>query len=91
LGRIIRYSWRCSKFSNPNRFANIVPNVIIAEDHELGYTNLQNERLKEIEKLTLTSWKDVKEFSQYFLYNATTPKQGYNKAIVHFLINYQTL
>nr|AAP53740.1 hypothetical protein LOC_Os10g27250 [Oryza sativa Japonica Group] len=44
--------------SNPHNFANIVSNIIIAEDPELGYTTLQNERLKEIEKLTLTSWKD---------------------------------
>nr|ABA99372.1 retrotransposon protein, putative, Ty3-gypsy subclass [Oryza sativa Japonica Group] len=44
--------------SNPHNFANIVSNIIIAEDPELGYTTLQNERLKEIEKLTLTSWKE---------------------------------
>jgi hypothetical protein len=41
--------------SNPNNFANIVSNIIIAEDSELGYTSLQNERLREIEKLTLTN------------------------------------
>jgi hypothetical protein len=41
--------------SNPNNFANIVSNIITAEDPELGYTSLQNERLREIEKLTLTN------------------------------------
>jgi hypothetical protein len=41
--------------SNPNNFVNIVSNIIIAEDLELGYTSLQNERLKEIEKFTLTN------------------------------------
>jgi GTP-dependent phosphoenolpyruvate carboxykinase len=48
--------------SNPNNFANIISNIIIAEDPELGYTSLQNERLREIEKLTLTNWKGIKEF-----------------------------
>jgi hypothetical protein len=43
--------------SNPNKFANIISNIIIAEDPELGYTSLQNERLREIEKLTLTNWR----------------------------------
>src|SRR5512143_512981 len=43
--------------SNPHNFANVISNIIIAEDPELGYTTLQNERLKEIENLTLTSWK----------------------------------
>jgi hypothetical protein len=32
--------------SNPNNFANIISNIIIAEDLELGYTSLQNERLR---------------------------------------------
>ena len=73
--------------SNPHNFANIVSNIIIAEDPELGYTTLQNERLKEIEKLTLTSWKGIKEFSQHYLYNATTAKQGYNKGIVERYFN----
>jgi hypothetical protein len=41
--------------SNPNNFVNIVSNIIIAEDPELEYTSLQNERLREIEKLTLTN------------------------------------
>jgi hypothetical protein len=34
--------------SNLNNFANIVSNIIIAEDPELEYTSLQNERLREI-------------------------------------------
>ena len=67
--------------SNPNNFANIISNIIIAEDPELGYTSLQNERLREIEKLTLTSWNGIKKFSQHYLYNATTAKQGYNKGV----------
>lgn len=41
--------------SNLNNFANVVSNIIIEEDPELGYTTLQNERLREIEKLTLTN------------------------------------
>jgi hypothetical protein len=49
--------------SNPNNFANIILNIIIAEDLELGYTSLQNKRLREIEKLTLTNWRTIKEFS----------------------------
>jgi hypothetical protein len=49
--------------SNPNNFANIILNIIIAEDLELGYTSLQNERLREIEKITLTNWRAIKEFS----------------------------
>jgi hypothetical protein len=73
--------------SNPNNFANIISNIIIAEDPELRYTSLQNERLREIEKLTLTNWKGIKEFSQYYLYNATTAKQGYNKGIVERYFN----
>jgi hypothetical protein len=32
--------------SNPNNFANIISNIIIVEDPELGYTSLQNERLR---------------------------------------------
>jgi hypothetical protein len=64
--------------SNPNNFANIVSKIIIAEDPELEYTSLQNERLREIEKLTLTNWRGIKEFSWHYLYNATTTKQGYN-------------
>jgi hypothetical protein len=73
--------------SNPNNFANIISNIIIAEDPELGYTSLQNERLREIEKLTLTNWKGIKEFSQRYLHNATTAKQGYNKGIVEMYFN----
>jgi hypothetical protein len=73
--------------SNPNNFTNIISNIIIAEDPELGYTSLQNERLREIEKLTLTNWKGIKEFSQHYLYNATTAKQGYNKGIVERYFN----
>ena len=73
--------------SNPNNFANIVSNIIIAEDPELGYTSLQNERLREIEKLTLTNWRGIKEFSQHYLYNATTAKQGYNKGVVERYFN----
>ena len=68
--------------SNPNNFANVISNMIIAEDPELGHTSLQNERLREIEKLTLTSWKGIKEFSQHYLYNATTAKQGFNVGVV---------
>jgi hypothetical protein len=78
--------------SNPNNFANIISNIIIAENTELGYTSLQNERLREIEKLTLTNWKGIKEFSQHYLYNATTANQGYNKGIVEgIFIKYQIL
>nr|AAX96229.1 retrotransposon protein, putative, Ty3-gypsy sub-class [Oryza sativa Japonica Group]ABA92685.1 retrotransposon protein, putative, Ty3-gypsy subclass [Oryza sativa Japonica Group] len=73
--------------SNPHNFANVISNIIIAEDPELCYTTLQNERLKEIEKLTLTSWKGIKEFSQHYLYNATTAKQGYNRGIVERYFN----
>jgi hypothetical protein len=73
--------------SNPNNFANIILNIFIAEDPELGYTSLQNERLREIEKLTLTNWRGIKEFSQHYLYNATTTKQGYNKGIVERYFN----
>jgi hypothetical protein len=54
--------------SNPNNFVNIISNIIIVEDPELGYTSLQNERLREIEKLMLTNWKGIKEFSQHYLY-----------------------
>jgi hypothetical protein len=73
--------------SNSNNFANIISNIIIAEDPELGYTSLQNERLREIEKLALTNWKGIKEFSQYYIYNATTAKQWYNKGIVERYFN----
>lgn len=73
--------------SNPYNFANIISSIVIGEDPELGYTTLQNERLKEIEKLTLTNWKGIKEFSQHYLYNATTAKQGYNKGIVERYFN----
>ncbi|KAK8457958.1 hypothetical protein SEVIR_3G277250v4 [Setaria viridis] len=73
--------------SNPYNFANIISSIVIDEDPELGYTALQNERLKEIEKLTLTNWKGIKEFSQHYLYNATTAKQGYNKTIVERYFN----
>jgi hypothetical protein len=73
--------------SNPNNFANIISNIIIAEDLELGYTSLRNERLREIEKLTLTNWRGIKEFSQHYLYNATTAKQGYNKGVVERYFN----
>uniref|UniRef100_K3YY54 Uncharacterized protein n=1 Tax=Setaria italica TaxID=4555 RepID=K3YY54_SETIT len=73
--------------SNPYNFANIISSIVIDEDPELGYTTLQNERLKEIEKLTLTNWKGIKEFSQHYLYNATTAKQGYNKSIVERYFN----
>jgi hypothetical protein len=48
---------------------------------------LQNERLREIEKLMLTNWKGIKEFSQHYLYNATIAKQGYNKGIVERYFN----
>jgi hypothetical protein len=60
--------------SNPNNFVNIISNITIAEDPELGYTSLQIERLREIEKLNLTNWRGIKEFSQHYLYNATTAK-----------------
>jgi hypothetical protein len=60
--------------SNLNNFAKIISNIIIAEDPELGYISLQNERLREIEKLTLINWRGIKEFSQRYLYNATTAK-----------------
>ena len=73
--------------SNPNNFANVISNIIIAEDPELGYSSLQNERLREIEKLTLTNWKGIKEFSQHYLYNATTAKQGFNKGVVERYFN----
>ncbi|XBH63855.1 hypothetical protein VPH35_117739 [Triticum aestivum] len=73
--------------SNPNNFANVTSNMIIAEDPELGHTSLQNERLREIEKLTLTSWKGIKEFSQHYLYNATTVKQGFNVGVVERYFN----
>jgi len=73
--------------SNPYNFANIISSIVIGEDPELGYTTLQNERLKKIEKLTLTNWKGIKEFSQHYLYNSTTAKQGYNKGIVERYFN----
>jgi hypothetical protein len=73
--------------SNPNNFANIISSIIITEDPKLGYTSLQNERLREIEKLTWTNWKGIKEFSQHYLYNATIAKQGYNKGIVERYFN----
>jgi hypothetical protein len=43
---------------------------------------LQNEILREIEKLTLTNGKGIKQFFQQYLYNATTAIQGCNKGIV---------
>ena len=54
---------------------------------ELGHTTLHNERLREIEKLTLTSWRGIKEFSQHYLYTATTAKQGYNRGVVERYFN----
>jgi hypothetical protein len=69
--------------SNTNNFANIISNIVIEEDQELEYTSLQNERLREIEKLTLTNWKGIKEFFQHYLYNA----QGYNKGVVERYFN----
>uniref|UniRef100_A0ACD5YDH5 Uncharacterized protein n=1 Tax=Avena sativa TaxID=4498 RepID=A0ACD5YDH5_AVESA len=73
--------------SNPNNFANVISSIIIAEDPELGFTALQTERLREIEKITLTSWKGIKEFSQHYLYNGTTAKQGYNRGVVERYFN----
>jgi hypothetical protein len=73
--------------SNSNNFANIISNIIIAEDLELGYTSLQNDRLRELEKSTLTNSGGIKEFSQHYLYNATTAKQGYNKGVVERYFN----
>ncbi|XP_022680801.1 uncharacterized protein LOC105914517 [Setaria italica] len=73
--------------NNPYNFANVISSIVIDEDPELGYTTLQNERLKEIKKLTLTNWKGIKEFSQHYLYNTTTAKQGYNKSIVERYFN----
>jgi hypothetical protein len=73
--------------SNINNVANIVSNIIIAEDLELGYTSLQNKRLREIEKWTLTNWRGIKEFSQHYLYNTTTAKQDYNKGVVERYFN----
>jgi hypothetical protein len=73
--------------SNPNNFANIISNIIIAEDPELGYTSLQNERLREIEKLTQTNWRGIKEFPQHYLYNATIAKHGYNRGVVERYFN----
>ncbi|XP_024313504.1 uncharacterized protein LOC104581709 isoform X1 [Brachypodium distachyon] len=73
--------------SNPHNFANIISSIIITEDPDMGHTTLQNERLREIENLTLTSWKGIKEFSQHYLYNATTSKQGYNKWVVERYFN----
>uniref|UniRef100_A0ACD5W3H8 Uncharacterized protein n=1 Tax=Avena sativa TaxID=4498 RepID=A0ACD5W3H8_AVESA len=73
--------------SKPNNFANVISSIIIAEDRELGFTALQNERLREMEKLTLTSWKGIKEFSEHYLYNATTAKQGYNRGVVERYFN----
>jgi hypothetical protein len=43
--------------------------------------------LREIEKLILTNWGGIKEFSQHYLYNATTAKQGYNKGVVERYFN----
>jgi hypothetical protein len=43
--------------------------------------------LREIEKLTLTNWRGIKEFSQHYLYNATTAKQVYNKGVVERYFN----
>ena len=43
--------------------------------------------MREIEKLTLTNWRGIKEFSQHYLYNATTAKQGYNKGVVERYFN----
>ena len=65
----------------------MISNSIIAEDPKLGYSSLQNERLREIGKLTLTNWKGIKEFSQHYLYNATTAKQGFNKGVVERYFN----
>jgi hypothetical protein len=41
--------------NNPYNFANIISSIIIGENPELGYTVLQNQRLKELEKLLLTN------------------------------------
>jgi hypothetical protein len=41
----------------------------------------------EIEKLTLTNWKGIKELFKHYLYNATTAKQEYNKCIVERYFN----
>jgi hypothetical protein len=41
--------------NNPYNFSNIISSIIIGENPELGYTVLQNERLKELEKLLLTN------------------------------------
>jgi hypothetical protein len=74
--------------NNPYNFTNIILSIIIGEGPELGYTVLQNKRLKELEILSLTNWKKkIKEFSQHYLYNATTAKQGYNKGIVEKYFN----
>uniref|UniRef100_A0A453PJK0 Uncharacterized protein n=1 Tax=Aegilops tauschii subsp. strangulata TaxID=200361 RepID=A0A453PJK0_AEGTS len=73
--------------SNPSNFTNVISNMIIAEDPELGHTSLQDERLREIEKLTLTSWKIIKEFSPHYLYNATTAQQGFNVGVVEIYFN----
>jgi predicted transcriptional regulator len=70
-----------------NNFDNITSNIIIAKDPEVGYTSLQNERLREIEKLALTNYRGIKEFSQHYLYNDTTAKQGYNKGVVERYFN----
>jgi hypothetical protein len=43
--------------------------------------------LREIEKITLTNWRRIKEFSQHYLYNATTTKQCYNKGVVERYFN----
>jgi len=43
----------------------MISNIIIAEDPKFGHTTLQNDRLKELEKLTLTSWKDKRILSTF--------------------------
>jgi hypothetical protein len=77
--------------NNPYNFANIISSIIIGEDPELGYTVLQNERLKELEKLSLTNWKRIKNFLSIIC----TMPQLLNKVIIkelfkNILINCQT-
>ena len=37
--------------------------------------------------MSLTSWKGIKFFSQHYLYNAMTTKQGYNQGMVERYFN----
>lgn len=72
--------------ANPYNFVNIVGQIITAQDPNMGSIVEQEQAMRALEQLRISSFRDVQKFLQDYMGYATLSGNGYSEAIIDKMV-----